>query len=473
MASVAKLSRDRRKKGASYHIQFFDHKGIRRTTKGCPDKGVTEAKAAVIETVVERIKLGLAKESELEELLGRPPVISWAPHVDAFEASLNRKDNTGKHVKLTIARVKLVLKGCGFESLSEFDADAVESYLAQHCKDENLGHRTYNHYLQAVDSFGNWLAHPKRRVLEHNPFAGIPRRNAETDVRHARRALTPAEIALVIDTARRSNYLVQCYDGITRARIYLLSYMTGLRKAEIASLTPASFKLDADQPVVTVAAAASKHRRKDTLPLHGGLVSEIRQWIKGLADDEPLFPKLAKRKAYTMIQRDLEEAGIPYETEEGLADFHAAGRHTHITGLLKSGVSLVAAKELARHSDVRMTMRYTHIGLADQATAVNRLPSPPAVPSTAPAECLQTEPEECLHIVCTSSGAAGQSAALPGTDRQPSSRGRKRKNPRRSKGLDAACHPVTRDCPDCQKVEAAGIEPGDLVRFRTGKQGVF
>ena len=76
-----------------------------------------------------------------------------------------------------------------------------------------------------------------------------------------------------------------------------------------------------------------------------------------------------------MIQRDLEEAGIPYETEEGLADFHAAGRHTHITGLLKSGVSLVEAKELARHSDVRMTMKYTHIGLADQAVAVNRLPA--------------------------------------------------------------------------------------------------
>ncbi len=53
--------------------------------------------------------------------------------------------------------------------------------------------------------------------------------------------------------------------------------------------------------------------------------------------DQPLFPHLAKRKAYAMVQRDLEEAGIPYETEEGLADFHAAERHTHITGLLKSG----------------------------------------------------------------------------------------------------------------------------------------
>jgi hypothetical protein len=189
MASVAKLSRDRGKKGSPYYIQFLDQDGKRRTTKGCPDKGVTEAKAARIETVVERIKLGLSEVAELDELLGRPQSVAWDPQITAFEASLKRKNNTEKHVKQTINRVKLVLNGCEFASLADFDGDAIETFLTQHCQEEDKGHRTYNHYLQAVDSFGNWLAHPKRRVLERNPFAGIPRRNAETDVRHARRAL--------------------------------------------------------------------------------------------------------------------------------------------------------------------------------------------------------------------------------------------------------------------------------------------
>jgi site-specific recombinase XerD len=71
-----------------------------------------------------------------------------------------------------------------------------------------------------------------------------------------------------------------------------------------------------------------------------------------------------------MVKKDLERVGIAYETEEGIADFHAAGRHTHITELLRNGASLPEAKELARHSDVSMTMRYTHIGLNDQAKAV-------------------------------------------------------------------------------------------------------
>jgi integrase len=462
MASIAKLSRDRRKKGAAYYIQFLDHNGKRRTTKGCPDKGVTEAKAAKIETVVERIKLGLAKEAELDELLGRPSQVGWEPHLLAFEASLKRKENTPKYNRQTISRIRTVLTGCGFDSLSDFDADAVEACVAEHCRDEDLGPRTYNHYLQAVDSFGNWLAHPKRRVLERNPFCGISRRNAETDVRHSRRALTQAEISLVIDTALKSKELVQCYDGVTRAQIYLLSYMTGLRKGEIASLTPANFKLDASQPVVIVAAKSSKRRRKDTLPLHADLVVEIRRWIKGMPQNEPLFPKLGERKAYVMIRRDLEAAGIPYETEEGLADFHAAGRHTHITGLLSNGVSLVAARELARHSDVRMTMRYTHIGLADQATAVNQLPSV-QMPAILSDGCLQNEEEGCLRIVCTSSGAVRQSASAAGARRQQKGWASKRQNPRRGKGLDAWRQSPSSAGTARQKVEAAGIEPASRI----------
>lgn len=222
-------------------------------------------------------------------------------------------------------------------------------------------------------------------------------------------------------------------------------------EGEIASLIPANFKLDSERPTLTVEARHSKRRKKDTLPLHADLVVEVQKWISGLQIDEPLFPLLGKRKAYAMIQRDLEEAGIPYETEEGLADFHAAGRHTHITGLLRSGVSLVEAKELARHSDVRMTMKYTHIGLEDQAKAVNRLPSPPAPQEPAAQE---KAADECLHIVCTSGGAAGQNGATPVTRRHANGRAKKRQNPRRGKGLDANSQPLSWVDPNCQKVEA-------------------
>jgi len=151
--------------------------------------------------------------------------------------------------------------------------------------------------------------------------------------------------------------------------------MTGLRRSELASLTSSSFDLDSEQPILTVAAGASKHRRKDVLPIHAELVPMIRDWVADLKPKLPLFPKLAKRRTWLMVKKDLERAGIPYETEEGIADFHAAGRHSHITGLLKSGVSVPHAMALARHTDVRMTMKYTHIGIDDQADALKSLPA--------------------------------------------------------------------------------------------------
>lgn len=45
-----------------------------------------------------------------------------------------------------------------------------------------------------------------------------------------------------------------------------------------------------------------------------------------------------------MVKKDLERVGIPYETQEGVADFHAAGRHSYITGLVRAGVPLHEAQ---------------------------------------------------------------------------------------------------------------------------------
>ena len=57
---------------------------------------------------------------------------------------------------------------------------------------ESASYRTYNHYVQAVDSFCNWMT-PKR--IAGNPLLGMERLNAQEDIRHERRALLPDEFA--------------------------------------------------------------------------------------------------------------------------------------------------------------------------------------------------------------------------------------------------------------------------------------
>ena len=370
MASIYKRRQDKSKKRSCWYIGYSDEHGVRRTRKGFTDKGETARLAAKIEYDVMLRKRGVIdSKKESVAIQQKLPIEN---HLVEFESYLRRNNqNTNDYVSLVLSRVRKIVTRGDFSTLSCVTVEKTEKAVAELRDELKFGARTYNHYLQAISSFGNWLCYTRK--TEGNPFRGIERMNTEVDIRHNRRALTSAEFQMLVDSARTSNVTIQCYDGETRARIYILSYLTGLRRKELARLTPSSFKLDEAQPILIVEAACSKHRKKDTLPLHPALVTMLREWTKDLGQDTPLFPKLAKRRTWLMVKKDLERVGIPYKTREGTADFHASGRHTYITELVRNGATLAEAKELARHSDVRTTMKYTHIGLAEQANALSKI----------------------------------------------------------------------------------------------------
>ena len=271
-------------------------------------------------------------------------------------------------------RVRRVIDGCGFSDLRSISQEKTRDFLRGLRDNEDLGHKTYNHYLQAMDTFLNWCVRSNR--LLSNPLKGLERLNTEVDVRHQRRALTPDEVHRLIAAARNSGKFQQEMSPELRAKLYLFAYLTGLRKSEIASLHAKNFRLDENPPRLLLSAVSSKHRKNDTLPLHPDLVAMLSEWLPLIGNDH-LFPNLSKKRMAEVIQSDLKRAGIPYKTDEGIADFHAAGRHTYITQLIRSGASLPEAKELARHSEIKMTLRYTHIGIIDQAKALANLPTAP------------------------------------------------------------------------------------------------
>ena len=419
MASVFKLGRDKKRKNTPWYFEYRDHNGKKRMKKGFTDKGLTKQLAVKIESEERLREMGLV-DSDQEERAGKKKA-TIEEFLTAYRKSLQAKKNTEKHIKLTMSRIQRVVDGCEFLTLGCLNADSVEGFLVDLREEGKFGFRTYNHYLQSLDAFCNWLV--SRRHLAYNPLIGIPRLNAALDVRHPRRALTAEEFSKLLFAARNSKQRIQCYTGEQRARIYTLSYMTGLRKGELASLTPASFDLNSTQPTITVQANSSKHRKKDVLPLHPDLVPMVRDWFGELQSDKPLFPMLAQRKTWLMVKKDLSLAGIPYKTDKGIADFHAAGRHTHITELLRNGATLVEAKELARHSDVRMTMRYTHIGLEDQAKALKLLPAPNSCQGIVRKSAVFGCPDKSSAVTDDLRKAAGNDDASPcpqalsGTDR--------------------------------------------------------
>ena len=83
-------------------------------------------------------------------------------------------------------------------------------------------------------------------------------------------------------------------------------------------------------------------------------------------------PGRARKPAWRMTRFDLANAGMPSETVEGIADFHAVGRGSFITNLARAGVPIHTVKELARHSSVTMTERYIGTSMQVSANAVDQ-----------------------------------------------------------------------------------------------------
>jgi integrase len=270
-----------------------------------------------------------------------------------------------------------VIEGCKFTYFAAIDAGKVLAFLTE-LRAGTAGRRgrsaqTFNFYLAAVKQFCRWAVRNRRAGA--NPVDHLEPLNVRTDRRRDRRALTADELRTLI-TLTAAGPTRNNTPGTERALLYRLAVETGLRAKELRSLTPASFDLTAGAPTVTVAAAYSKRRREDTLPLRPALVPLLRGHLATRLPAAPAFrlPKCRKETA-KMFRADVEAAGIAYRDGAGLvADFHAL-RHTFITNLARGGVHPKVVQALARHSTITLTMdRYSRTLVEEQADALKVLP---------------------------------------------------------------------------------------------------
>jgi integrase len=316
-----------------------------------------------------------------------------ADHLADFRRFLTTKGNTSRHVKETADRIQAVLDGCAFKYPSDLCAVRVSSWLADQ-RQMGMGTTTSNHYLTAAKGFCAWLVRERRMTA--NPLGHLSRLNAESDIRRERRTLAGNLFAKLVEVAANG----PTRHGLTgreRAMLYRTAAFTGLRASELASLTADSFDLDAEPATVTVGAAYSKRRRTDVLPLHPDLAARLREWFLERSAVEraemaalPLHKApeakrarlwqeawAEKRHVAAMLREDLAAAGIDYEEDGRVFDFHAL-RHQFISALAQAGVHPKTAQELARHSTITLTLdRYAHVGLYDQGAAVASIPALP------------------------------------------------------------------------------------------------
>jgi len=158
---------------------------------------------------------------------------------------------------------------------------------------------------------------------------------------------------------------------LAEARIRRIIGAVGAQR--LSDLTPESFNLTACPPTATVEAGYSKRRRQDVQPLPRGLAEALGPWLAGKEAGRPVFN--LPDKTAKMLRHDLDAAGIPYATAEGVADFHCL-RHCFVSRLVRSGVNVKIAQELARHSTPVLTLgRYAHVDMQDKALALAMVPA--------------------------------------------------------------------------------------------------
>jgi integrase len=421
-----------REKSKTWRARYSDADGQAKTRSLFDDR---ESSAAMLADILQRereLRSGIRRHDPFESHRLTPlacPKCSGAccdeakgqpgrcddNHLNAFADHLRSKAGTEQHVSQTCNRIRKAFATCQFTTLQELDGGRLASWLHDERK-AGMSPATSNGYLTAVKAFGHWLV--KDRRLPESPFAHLSRVNQKVDVRIVRRTSAQQELAQLVAAAAAGTPF-RGLSGQDRAMLYLVASFTGLRAAELHSLSERSFNFRSEPPTVKLKAAYSKHRREDVLPLHPELASRLQLWLLGRRDSDSssgiiqvtdrspasksdanaqLFPGTWHKKAANMMRRDLkaarsawldeadteaeranrEESGfLLFETDDGRADFHSL-RHTFISNLASSGVHPNLAKELARHSTITLTMdRYSHVGLLDMNTALESLPGIP------------------------------------------------------------------------------------------------
>jgi integrase len=343
-------------------------------------------KTAAQQLLAQLVRRAERGEADLHDSVTSARKVPLAQHLDDFVQHLRNKPKapSDKQVRLLLSRLRAVFSGCAFVYPSDLSAERALDYLADRrrlpVEEGGLSIQTSNFYLGTLSQFCRWMASAKPPRLKDNPFIGIEKGNVDLDRRHDRRNLTALELGELLDATRQSERGYRGLTGEDRYWLYLTSCSTGFRAAELSTLTPESFALDAQPPVVVVGAKENKKKRPVVQPLPAFLAEGLRPYLADKPKGEPVWPGTWWERAATMLRDDLAAAGIAYIVQgpDGplYADFHAL-RHSFITFLEQSGASPNTAKELARHSDIRLTLdRYCHANLTSLAEAVQRLPLP-------------------------------------------------------------------------------------------------
>jgi len=184
--------------------------------------------------------------------------------------------------------------------------------------------------------------------------------------------------------------------GLERALTYRTAIQTGLRAAELRSLTRGRLYLNAKRPYVLCAAGSTKNRKQAQQFIDDTLAAELKTHVAAKSPQAPVFSLpygsnlarmlrddvAAARKAWLQepeldadkrLQREQSDF-LAVENHDGQRlDFHSL-RHTCGAWLAQAGAHAKTVQAIMRHSTITLTMdTYGHLFPGSEADAVVKM----------------------------------------------------------------------------------------------------
>jgi len=440
-----KTTAGERRQTQHFYVEIVDHRRTARRIPALVDRRQSEAMGRRIEELVSCRVAGLMPSADMmkwiedipsktRNVLLRIGLLSaeqgaaakpLSAHVDDWKLFLRSKGNTPNYIDLTANRVTRAADECRFLFLSDVSAAKLAEWLRQR-RAAGLSAASSNHHLTAFKMFCRWLCREKR--IAENPVAYLEPVNAKVDRRRIRRALSIDEIRWLLTTTAKSSR--------ERATLYRLAIETGLRANELRTLTRSAFNLAGDEPSVIVAAAYSKHRREDVVPLRRDTADELAALLVNKLPTARAFDMPASDELANVLHADLDAAreawlkSLPSDdarakekqtsflaycdASKRYADFHSL-RHTCGSLLLASGANAKIVQSILRHSTVELSLgRYTHLFAGQESAAVEGLPSLSGEPIKAVIEATGTDGAACSKNLAENLALLGQKTVTEG-----------------------------------------------------------
>ncbi len=164
--------------------------------------------------------------------------------------------------------------------------------------------------------------------------------------------------------------------------IVIATYYSGCRLGEMVNLTIGDINLKENVMTIGNKDFQTKGRKQRIVPIHPKVREIIISKIKfqKLKDGDPIIIPLSRREQFVFAKSSGYKFTTDYVSKRfkkacrtaGIAaDIHYHSlRHGAITKMLMNGAALPAVQKIAGHSDIKITMGYTHPDLQSMIDAV-------------------------------------------------------------------------------------------------------